>query len=275
MARYKLKLVTGTLGLFSLVDLFQLLASSARTGRLTVDHPKAKARVYFDKGQIVHASFGETEGEEAVYALFGDERGSFEFQVGISASEKTVNASTENLMLEAIRRLDESHRDDDVMIPDESVPVFTGNTQSSSTLSLEPQEVELLKYMDGMHTIAEIAEKTQTEANDIKTMTARLVRVGVLKLRDKKPRTARLVTRLERDKLSTGTVGVDKNILGQWGNILGETPAQVACRFPDGRVLMFKAKAVDEAGPYIMFSMETLAIVDVPVNVALLVKPVV
>ncbi|MCA9838920.1 MAG: DUF4388 domain-containing protein [Trueperaceae bacterium] len=266
--------MTGTLGLFSLVDLFQLLASSARTGRLTIDHPRAKARVYFDKGQIVHASFGEVEGEEAVYELFGDERGSFEFQVGISASQKTVNASTENLMLEAIRRLDEHNRDDDVMIPDEAVPVFTGNAQSSS-LSLEPHEVELLKFMDGMHTIFEISEKTRTEPNDIKKVISRLVKVGVLKVRDKKPRTARLVTRLERDRLNTGTVGVDKNILGQWGNILGETPEQVACRFPDGRVLMFKAKPVEEAGPYIMFSMETLAIVDVPVNVALLVKPVV
>src|SRR5690606_38944681 len=44
--------VTGTLGLFSLIDLFQLLASARRSGRLSVDHPKGMARVYFDKGQV-------------------------------------------------------------------------------------------------------------------------------------------------------------------------------------------------------------------------------
>ncbi len=266
--------MTGTLGLFSLVDLFQLLSSSARTGRLTVDHPDGRAKVYFDRGQVVHAVMNEQQGEEAVYTLFKDERGSFEFQVGIPASEKTVTSSTENLMLEAIRRLDENNRDDDVMIPDEGVPVFTGDINTKTTLTLEPQELELVKYMDGMHTILEIAAKTNTEKNVIKTAVDRLVRIGVLKLRDKKPRTARLVTRLERDTLPTGTVGVDANILVQWSTILGEDPKQVACRFPDGRVLMFKTKPIDKAGPFIMFSMETLAIVDLPVNVALLVKPI-
>ena len=49
--------VTGTLGLFSLVDLFQLLAASGRTGRLAVQHPLGRARVYFEKGQVRHAEF--------------------------------------------------------------------------------------------------------------------------------------------------------------------------------------------------------------------------
>ncbi len=265
--------MTGTLGLFSLVDLFQLLASSARTGRLTVDHPIGRARVYFDKGRVVHADFAEDEGDSAIYALFGDERGSFEFQVGIPASKKTVQSSTENLMLEAIRRLDETSRDDDVMIPNDAVPVFD-EVDATSTLSLEPYEIELVKSMDGMHTIEDIAKISNIELDKIKLTIDRLVRIGVLKLRDKKPRTARLVTKLERGNLATGIVGLDKNILAQWGTILGDTPEQVACRLPDGRVLMFKAQPVEQAGPFIMFSMETLTVVDLPVNIALLVKPV-
>src|SRR5690606_26302067 len=49
-ARDTIRGVTGTLGLFSLVDLFQLLASARRSGRLTIDHPRGRARVYFEKG---------------------------------------------------------------------------------------------------------------------------------------------------------------------------------------------------------------------------------
>lgn len=266
--------MTGTLGLFSLVDLFQLLASSARTGRLTVDHPIGKARVYFDKGRIIHADFSEDEGDEAIYALFGDERGSFEFQVGVPSEKQTVKSSTENLMLEAIRRLDESSRDDDVMIPNDAVPVFTQDVDAASTLSLEPHEVELVSYMDGMHTVQDLANRSNLDLSEIKPIIDRLVRVGVLTLRDKKPRTARLVTKLEREGLDTGVVGLDANILAQWGHILGEVPEQVACRLPDGKVLMFKAKAFEQVGPFIMFSMETLAVVDLRVNIALLVKPV-
>lgn len=104
--------MTGTLGLFSLVDLFQLLAASSRSGRLTVDHPQGAARVYFEEGLAVHAEFSGFSGEEAVFALFSDEQGSFEFMLGVPAPQATIETSTENLMLEATRRLDESRRGD-------------------------------------------------------------------------------------------------------------------------------------------------------------------
>src|SRR5690606_23940669 len=81
--------VTGTLGLFSLVDLFQLLAAARRSGRLSIDHPSGPAKVFFDKGQVVHAEFQGIAGEEAVYAIFADERGTFEFRVAIPAPSVT------------------------------------------------------------------------------------------------------------------------------------------------------------------------------------------
>ncbi|MEX2536168.1 MAG: DUF4388 domain-containing protein [Trueperaceae bacterium] len=104
--------MTGTLGLFSLVDLFQLLAASSRSGRLTVDHPAGPARVYFEEGLAVHAEFAGFTGEEAVYELFSNEQGSFEFMLGVPAPRNTIEAGTENLVLEATRRLDESRRGD-------------------------------------------------------------------------------------------------------------------------------------------------------------------
>ncbi len=94
--------------MFSLVDLFQLLAASARSGRLNIAHPEGNARIFFDKGRVVHADFGEEVGEAAVYALFADERGSFEFYVGQTAPQVSVTISTENLLFEATRRFDET-----------------------------------------------------------------------------------------------------------------------------------------------------------------------
>lgn len=264
--------MTGTLGLFSLVDLFQLLASSARTGRLGVDHPEGKAKVYFDNGRVVHAEFGANKGDEAIYALFADERGNFEFQIGLPAPDATVETATENLMLEAIRRLDESSRQS-VLLPDDAVPLYTRNVPSASTLSLQPQEVAFLKQVNGRSTIAEIAEAFETDKDEVKRLVDRLVRAGVLKLRDKKPRTARLVTRLVRQPMPAGTVGVDKNILRNWERALGEMPHKVACRRPDGTVLLFAVTPVENVGPYLLVSMESLALADLSVNVALLVKP--
>lgn len=238
-----------------------------------MDHPEGKAKVYFDKGRVVHAEFGENKGDEAVYALFADERGNFEFQIGLPAPDATVQTATENLMLEAIRRLDESSKNS-VLLPDDVIPIYTEKVPSASTLSLQPQEVKLLQHVDGRSSIVEIAESFETDKDEVKRLVDRLVRANVLKLRDKKPRTARLVTRLVRQPLPTGTVGVDKNILTSWERVLGAMPQKVACRRPDGTVLLFAVTPVEHVGPYLLVTMESLSLADLAVNVALLVKPV-
>ncbi len=264
--------MTGTLGLFSLVDLFQLLSSSSRTGRLGIDHPEGRARVYFADGRVVHAEFKDMTGDEAIYALFGDERGSFEFQVGLPAPEITVTSSTENLMLEAIRRLDESSRDSTV-IPNEMIPQYAENVPSASTLNLDPQEVTLLQLVNGQLSVVELAEKTNLEIAQVKTIIDRLVRAGVLKLRDRRPRTARLVTRVVRGGFPAGAAGIDENILASWERVLGISPKQVACRTQTGQVLTFRIHPLPQVGPYVLFAMETLALSNLAVNDVLLVKP--
>ena len=238
-----------------------------------VDHPEGKAKVYFDKGRVVHAEFGSAKGDEAVYKLFADERGNFEFQVGLPSPDTTVETATENLMLEAIRRIDENSKNS-ALLPDDVVPLYADNVPSASTLSLQPQEVALLQLVNGRLTVAELAEQSGTNLDEVKRLVDRLVRASVLKLRDKKPRTARLVTRLIRQPMLPGTVGVDKNILANWERALGEMPEKIACRKPDGQVLLFAVTPLEQVGPYILFSMETLALADLSVNVALLVKPV-
>lgn len=264
--------MTGTLGLFSLVDLFQLLASSSRTGRLAVEHPTGKARVYFDKGRVVHAEFNNHMGEEAVYALFADERGSFEFQIGLPAPEESVQTSTENLMLEAIRRLDESLRDNNV-IPDEAVIAFADGVSPNDPLNLQAQEAALLKFVDGNSTLVQLAERAGEDPMDVKRVVDRLMKAGVLKLREKKVRTARLLVQLARQELPVGTVGVDPSIMTAWEKAMGRNIELVACKREDGDVYSFKVVSVANAGANIVMSRTTMAKAQMAVNMPLLVKP--
>ncbi len=264
--------MTGTLGLFSLVDLFQLLASSSRTGRLAVEHPIGKARVYFDKGRVVHAEFNNHLGEEAVYALFADERGSFEFQIGLPAPEETVQTSTENLMLEAIRRLDESLRDNNI-IPGEAVISFADGVSLNDPLNLQAQEVSLLKFVDGNSTLVQLAERAGEDPMDIKRIVDRLMKAGVLKLREKKVRTARLMVQLSRQELPVGTVGIDPSIMTAWEKAMGRSIELVACKRDDGQVYSFRAASVSGAGANIVMSRSTMAKAEMSVNMPLLVKP--
>lgn len=268
--------MTGTLGLFSLVDLFQLLASSSRTGRLGVDHPTGTARVYFDKGKVVHAEFGSLVGEEAVYALFADERGAFEFTIGLPAPEVSIAGGTENLMLEAIRRVDEARRtqaDERDAIPPGAVPVFLDDAPNAGSLTLQAQEVLVLRLVDGQRTVQQIGLEAGLTLEEARAVIRRLVEIGALRLRGRRPRTARLVTQLSKRKLAEGSAGIDPNILAAWERILGRKTDRIACRLPDGRVKTFASTAVEGAGPFILFARDTLFRADLAVNEALLVKP--
>lgn len=269
--------MTGTLGLFSLVDLFQLIAASARTGRLGVFHPEGNARIYFQEGQVVHAEFNDIEGEAAVYTLFEDERGSFDFQMGIPASKRSVQTSTENLLLEIIRRLDEAKRDGDTVaeVSAEAIPTFAETAADTTKLTFESYELDVVKLIDGRLEIQEIAARLGLNLSDTKRVVNRLVKLGMVKLRSRRPRTARLVVQLTHEPLPRGTVAVESNIYANWTRNLGFEPEKVACRRANGHVDIFAVKPLEGVGPYLLLSRETLFGSDISVNITLLVKPVI
>ena len=267
--------MTGTLGLFSLVDLFQLLSSSSRTGRLVIDHPNGVARVYFDKGRVVHAEFGPQQGDEAVYALFGDERGSFEFSLGLPAPRVTVNTATDNLLLEAIRRLDESQRDapKKQTVSDEAVPAFPDDAPDAGHLTFHAHEVTVFRFIDGERDLRQLAHATALSVDEVRKVVSRLVRVGALVIKGRKPRVARLVAQLAKAPLPSSTAGIDSGILDNWEQALGHPVKRIVCKRPNGKLDQYMVKRVDAAGPYILFSRETLFASDLAANTALLVKP--
>jgi len=70
-----------------------------------------KCSMYFTDGQINHAIYGELKGDEAVYKVLTWGAGTFEIDFSRSSSEQTVTQSTQGLLLEGLRLLDESNRD--------------------------------------------------------------------------------------------------------------------------------------------------------------------
>lgn len=278
--------MTGTLGLFSLVDLFQLLAAARRSGRLSIDHPRGPAKVFFDKGQVVHAEFDGVSGEEAVFAIFADERGTFEFRVAIPAPFITVKGGTENVVLEAVRRLDESRRDDDAAtttpppITRDAVPARS--TQADALVAgtttepkLSAEERLIVEQVDGQRTVTRIAIQAGIEPERAMSVTERLVRTGLLKMQNRRARTARLVVRLTALRLEPGVVGVDKNIIDAWEKVVGYSVTEIACRREDGTVLMFTLQLVSGAGPFLELTRDTMLRANLAANEPLLARPVV
>lgn len=268
--------MTGTLGLFSLLDLIQLLSSSSRTGCLNVKHPTNEVEFYFQNGKLVHAIFGNLRGEEAVIALFKDEQGAFEFLVGVKTPETSITKSTENLLLIAIRAADDNNKSTKTtQISETAVPVFAKDAPDVGNLTLYAQEVSILRLIDSKTSVSNIAQVAGLSIDEVQKIIARLMRIGALSLRNKKPRVARLVTQLSKIILPTNSVGIDKNIMYRWQKVLNYLPIQVACKQATGNVMVFQAEVVGDIGPYIWMSQDTFFKNSLSANMTLLVRPVI
>ncbi|HWZ43964.1 MAG TPA: DUF4388 domain-containing protein [Candidatus Saccharimonadales bacterium] len=101
----------GSLAQMNVLDLLQSLDMGHKTCALTLSYNGEKCQMFFNDGQINHALYGELKGDEAVYRVMVWTGGNFEINFAGSSSQQTTTRSTQGLLLEGLRLLDESHRD--------------------------------------------------------------------------------------------------------------------------------------------------------------------
>jgi CheY-like chemotaxis protein len=108
--------LSGSLSHMDLPGVLQMLAHSRQTGSLYVNAGNIDGIIFFENGSVTHAESGDMIGDEAVVyvvkACNGMESGSYKFMPGESAGTRTVLRSATELMLEALRELDEAAQDD-------------------------------------------------------------------------------------------------------------------------------------------------------------------
>jgi hypothetical protein len=119
--------VRGTLAQMSATDLVQSLEMGRKSCRLALTGEPAGTRkaasnpssgcqqhceMYFVEGQLVHAASGWLLGDDAVYdALRWQGGGTFEIDFKATTDLRTTTRSTQALLLEGMRLLDEATRD--------------------------------------------------------------------------------------------------------------------------------------------------------------------
>lgn len=99
--------VSGSLREMGLPDLVQILSQSRKTGNLHLKNGKDAGEVHFDTGAVVDARYGTLGGPEAFYALVKLTDGEFAFDPEYRPGDRVINISSEGLLLEGLRRLDE------------------------------------------------------------------------------------------------------------------------------------------------------------------------
>ncbi|HVO52205.1 MAG TPA: ABC transporter substrate-binding protein [Thermoanaerobaculia bacterium] len=99
----------GNLDEVALPDLLQVYCSGRQLARLTVVHATGPDAVfYFEGGELVHAEMGALTGVDAVWAALEDDHGSFRADMGVSAPRKTITQHWSVVVMEGLKRVDES-----------------------------------------------------------------------------------------------------------------------------------------------------------------------
>jgi DNA-binding response OmpR family regulator len=101
----------GSLAQMNIMDLFQSLEMGHKSCSLTLSNNGEKCQMYFSDGQINHATFGSTKGDDAVYKVMSWVDGTFSIDFTGSSAEHTTSRSTQGLLMEGLRLLDEANRD--------------------------------------------------------------------------------------------------------------------------------------------------------------------
>ena len=122
----------GVLGDMSVVDILQTMEFGNKTAIIHVSTPKRDAQIFIQDGRPVHAVAGSLVGERAVYKMLQWTEGNFRIDFRKSLQvQNTINTSTQGLIMEGVRRLDEIER------LKEQLPPFTARLVIDSQIILE------------------------------------------------------------------------------------------------------------------------------------------
>lgn len=99
--------VSGSLREMGLPDMVQVLFHGRKSGSLKIRAREGAGEIHFAEGSVVNALWRELRGEEAFYAMLKIGDGEFALDPSFRAVDRIIHQSSEALLLEGMRRMDE------------------------------------------------------------------------------------------------------------------------------------------------------------------------
>ncbi|PIE06017.1 MAG: hypothetical protein CSA75_01730 [Sorangium cellulosum] len=159
---------TGSILDMGVVDLLQTFEVSRKSGVLYVTHNQDEAIISFRDGQVVDAMLGRLRGAEAVYRTLVWNAGDFAIEFRPVDTTDTVGISTQGLLMEGMRRVDEWTRLLE-QLPSIEFSLDVDPDQMAERLHEIPDEVnQILRLFDGGQTIKNVIDESPFE--DLSTL---------------------------------------------------------------------------------------------------------
>ncbi len=159
---------SGSVADMNVVDLLQTFEVSRKSGVVHIANGDANAKVYFRDGKVVDASLGKLMGEEAVYRTLIWNEGEFEVEFTKVECADVIESSTQGLLMEGMRRVDEWGR----LL--EALPSLTTVFEVDSEELLDrlneiPDELNsILRLFDGKRNLMQVVDESPFE--DLSTL---------------------------------------------------------------------------------------------------------
>ena len=103
--------IKGKLSEISLIDWMQTLEQGRKTCSLMLRAGGEVCTLYFSEGNVTHAVCGDLKGDPAVFKILAWVDGDWEVDFQKKSPEHTTTMSTQGLMMEGLRMMDEANRD--------------------------------------------------------------------------------------------------------------------------------------------------------------------
>jgi CheY-like chemotaxis protein/Flp pilus assembly protein TadD len=152
----------GSLADMGVVDLVQTFELGRKTGTIRLDGDRT-GLIFFREGRVIDAELGRLSGENAFYRMLNTFEGQFDLQFQTVDRPERIEMSTQALLMEGMRRLDEWGRMLEQLPPLETV-FELDYPQLSERLSEIPDEVNgLLRMFDGRRSLAKVVDDSDFE----------------------------------------------------------------------------------------------------------------
>jgi CheY-like chemotaxis protein len=170
----------GNLQDMGLVDLVQTFEIGRKSGIVTLEIEGRRASMWFRDGKVVDVELSRLTGETAFYRLLTYPEGKFSIEFGPVDRVDRIPLSSQGLLLEGMRRLDERGR-----VLEQLPPVSTvfelEYKMLADKLPKIPDEVNgLLRLFDGRRTLMEVVDESTFEDLPALTVISKLYFEGLL-----------------------------------------------------------------------------------------------
>jgi CheY-like chemotaxis protein len=154
---------SGQLSDMGVVDLLQTVEIGRKTGLIRFDSDQgfgSNGTIYFRNGKVVDAELGVLRAEKAIYRLLVWNDGHFEMEFMPIDRPDSIEMSTQGLLMEGMRRVDEWGRLLEQLPPLET-KFEVDFRELSDRLSEIPDEINsILRMFDGNRTLLEVVDQS-------------------------------------------------------------------------------------------------------------------